>query len=139
LVGRVTRNGGITEDDARDELEDRVEQRTLELQKANAQLEALYRVGQTITAPLQPEVVLNTIARCTAELLGTETAVILLVDEATQTLSVKGAYGIGERAVKDTRDQIGESIAGRVVQSGQPIIANDLPNNPRSKKDCWRA
>jgi signal transduction histidine kinase len=100
-----------------------------ELRAANLELEALYRVGSTITAALELDVVLNTIAHSTAELLGTDSGAILLVDEATQTLSVKGAYGIGERAVKGTRDRVGESIAGRVVQTGQPIIANDLPNN----------
>jgi signal transduction histidine kinase len=108
----------------------RVVGRTAELQAANREVEALYRVAQTITAPLEPDVVLNTIARCTAELLGTDSSAILLVDRATQTLSVKGAYGISERAVRDTRDRIGESIAGRVLQTGRPIIANDIPNNP---------
>jgi signal transduction histidine kinase/HAMP domain-containing protein len=107
----------------------RVVGRTAELQAANREVEALYRVAQTITAPLEPDVVLNTIARCTAELLGSDSSAILLVDQASQTLRVQGAYGISERAVRDTRDRIGESIAGRVVQSGRPIIANDVPNN----------
>ena len=108
----------------------RVVHHTADLQAANRELEALYRVGQIITAQLELDVVLNTIARSTAELLGTDAGAILLVEQTTQTLSVKGAYGISERAVRDTRDRVGESIAGRVVQTGRPIIANDLPNNP---------
>jgi PAS domain S-box-containing protein len=108
----------------------RVVGHTAELLAANRELEAVYRVGQTITAPLELDVVLNTIARCTAELLGTDSGAILLVEQTTQTLSVQGAYGISERAVRDTRDRVGESIAGRVAQTGRPIIANDLPNNP---------
>jgi PAS domain S-box-containing protein len=114
-----------------DELEERVEQRTRELKRANEQLAALYKVGQTITAPLQLRVVLDVITRSTAELLGTDTGVILLVDEAGEALTIQGAYGLSEKVVKGTRDWIGESIAGRVVQAGQPIIANDLPNDPR--------
>ena len=116
---------------AYDELEERVEQRTAELKRANEQLAALYKVGQTITSPLQLNVVLNEIVRSTVELLGTDTGVILLVDEAGEILTIQGAFGLSEKVVQGTRDQIGESIAGRVVQTGQPIIANDLPHDPR--------
>ena len=56
---------------------------------------------------------------------------ILLLDEAGEFLTIKGAYGVSDQGVKETRDRVGESIAGRVVQTGQPIIANDLPNDPR--------
>ncbi|GAK59776.1 multi-sensor signal transduction histidine kinase [Candidatus Vecturithrix granuli] len=116
---------------AYDELEERVEQRTMELKKANEQLAALYKVGQTITAPLNLNVVLNVIARSTVELLGTDTGVILLLDETREILTIQGAFGLSEKVMKGTHDRIGESIAGRVVQTGQPIIANDLLHDPR--------
>ncbi|MEJ5311919.1 MAG: PAS domain S-box protein [Anaerolineae bacterium] len=116
---------------AHDEMEERVNQRTAELRKANEQLTALYRVGQVITAPLQLRVVLDAITRSTAELLGADTGVILLLDEAGETLTIQGAFGLSQTVVKGTHDRVGESIAGRVVQTGEPIIANDLPNDPR--------
>jgi signal transduction histidine kinase len=115
-----------------DELEARVKQRTAELTQANEQLATLYQVGQIITAPLHLDEVLDLIARNTAQLLGTDTGVILLLDEAGEYLTIKGVYGVRTaEAVKNTRDRVGESIAGRVVQTGQPLIANDLPNDPR--------
>ncbi len=116
---------------AYDELEERVEQRTAELKRANEQLSALYKVGQTITAPLHLNAVLSVIARSTVELLGSDTGVILLIDEAGEALTIHGAFGLSEKVVKGTHDRIGEGIAGRVVQAGQPIIANDLPHDPR--------
>jgi PAS domain S-box-containing protein len=112
-------------------LEAQVEQQTDELTRTNEQLAALYQVGQIITAPLQLEVVLEVITHSTAQLLKTDTAVILLLDETGEFLTVKGAYGVSEQAAKATRDRLGESIAGRVAQTGQPLIANDLPNDPR--------
>ena len=57
---------------AQEALRARVEQRTAELMRANEQLAALYQVGQSITAPLQLEVVLEVIARNTAQLLKTD-------------------------------------------------------------------
>jgi signal transduction histidine kinase len=116
---------------ANDELEARVEQRMAELRKANEQLTALYRVSQIITAPLQLDIVLDVIVRSTAQLLKTDVCVILLLDEAGEMLTIKGAYGVSDQAVRETCDRVGESIAGRVAQTGQPIIANDLPNDPR--------
>jgi PAS domain S-box-containing protein len=116
---------------AHDEMELNIEQRTAELKKANEQLAALYKVGQVITAPLHLKKVLDVIALNTAKLLGSDTGVILLVDEGGETLTIKGAFGLKKDVVDGTRDRVGESIAGRVVQTGKPIVANDLPNDPR--------
>ncbi len=116
---------------ARDELEARVAQRTAELEKANKQLSALYQVAQTITAQLELDVTLGAIARSAANLLGTDTGAILLLNKTGETLSIKGAHGLSKAVVDETHDHVGESIAGRVVQTGQPIIANDLLNERR--------
>ncbi len=112
-------------------LAEHVERPTAELKKAIKLLAALYKVGQTITAPLDLKVVLDVISRSTAQLLGADSGVILLLDEAGDFLTIRGAYGLRKEMVNGTRDRVGESIAGRVVQTGLPIIANDLPNDQR--------
>ncbi|HLO58887.1 MAG TPA: PAS domain S-box protein [Bacteroidales bacterium] len=116
---------------AHDELEIKVGQRTAELSLANHQLAALNKIGQVITAPLHLKDVLDSITFNTARLLGTDTGVILLLDEKGEYLTIKGAYGLSDNVVNGTRDRVGESIAGRVVQSGEPIIANDLMHDER--------
>ncbi|CAG0930331.1 two-component system, NarL family, sensor histidine kinase EvgS [Thermoflexales bacterium] len=115
---------------ARDDLEARVAQRTAEWQRASEQLVAIYKVGQIVSARLELETVLNEVARNTAKLLNSDTGVILLLDDAGEILTIHGAYGLSEAVVQGTRDRVGESIAGRVAQTRQPIIANDLPNHP---------
>ncbi len=129
---------------AHNELEMRVEQRTSELKKANKQLATLYEIAQAITAPLQLNVVLDEIVRSTVKLFDTDTGVILLLDEAREELTIQGSFGLSEKVAKGTHDRVGESIAGRVAQTGQPIIANDLPNdphfyNPSAEDEGWLA
>jgi len=111
--------------------EQRVQQHAAALQKANERLKTMYNIGQAITSQLKLDSVLNTIARSTAELLGTDTGAILLLDETSETLHIKGSYGLSEYIVKHTHDRLGESIAGRVALTGTPLIINDLPNDAR--------
>ena len=113
--------------------EQRVQQHATALQKANERLKTMYEIGQLITSQLHLDTVLNTLARSSAELLGTDTGAILLLDEESQTLTIKGAYGLSEHVIKHTRDRLGESIAGRVAVSGEAIIINDLPSDSRFK------
>ena len=111
--------------------EQRVQQHASALQRANERLKTMYEIGQLITSQLHLDTVLNTLARSSAELLGTDTGAILLLDEESQTLTIKGAYGLSDYVVAHTRDHLGESIAGRVAASGKPIIINDLPSDSR--------
>ncbi len=101
-----------------------------ESQKLAEQVVTLYQIGQAITAQLELKVVLDVLAQSTAELLESDTGVILLLDDSTQTLRIQGAYGLSDYTVAHTRDRVGESIAGRVVLTGEPLIVNDLPNSP---------
>lgn len=102
-----------------------------DLQLSNKRLAAINDIGQLITAQLDLEKVLNTLSRSTTDFLATDTAAILLLDEANQTLTIKGAYGLSEHLIKHTADRLGESIAGRVALSGEPLIINNLPEDDR--------
>ncbi len=113
------------------QMETRVIQRTTELQKANERLIALYNIGQLIATPLKLELVLDTIARQAVNLLESEGSAILLFDEVTQILTIKGGFGLNESLVKNARIKVGDSLAGRVVQTGQPLIVNNLPVDPQ--------
>ena len=114
-------------------IEDITERKRIEeaLLRRESYLATLYEIGQLITSELDLDAVLNTLAKSTAEFLGTDTGVILLLDEDTQTLRIKGSYGLSEHIVRHTQDRLGESIAGRVALTGEAIIVNDLPNDPR--------
>lgn len=95
-----------------------------------SQLLALTEIMQQIQAELDLPNLLNLISRLAAQLLGANAGGILLLDESKQYLTFKGAFKLSQRAIEGTCDLVGSSIAGRVVETGKPIIANDIPNNP---------
>ncbi len=95
------------------------------------ELTALHQIGVQIGAQLDPKTLLNQISRNAMELLKGDSSCILLLDENREYLTIQGSAGMGEEVVKGTRDRLGESIAGRVAMTSQPIIANDLPHDPR--------
>lgn len=117
--------------DANNKLERRVTERTEALQTANQELMAIYEIGQMITGQLQVDDVLTMIVRNTVKLLHCDTGAILLFDDARESLTIAKAHGLSEYMVRYTRDQLGQSIAGRVAQTGTPIIANNAQRDPR--------
>ncbi|MGQ9627565.1 MAG: GAF domain-containing protein [Anaerolineae bacterium] len=108
------------------------------------ELTTLHHIAVQIGSQLDLDILLNLIAKSAMELLKGDSSCILLLDEEGQYLTIHGSAGMGEEAVRGTRDRLGESIAGRVAQTGIPIIANDLPKdtrfyNPAAARENWLA
>ncbi|MEM7032184.1 MAG: GAF domain-containing protein, partial [Chloroflexota bacterium] len=108
--------------------------------KMASQLLALQEISHEIQSELELSRLLNTVSRLATELLGVDSGGVLLFEDWALTepfpddkrhLGFAGSYALGKKIVQETRDLLGGSIAGRVAQSGIPIIANDLPNDPR--------
>ncbi len=96
-----------------------------------SQLLALHQITRAMQSELALPRLLNLISEQTAKLLDTDSAGILLLDDQKQYLTFKGAYNLSKKVTEGTRDEIGESIAGRAVQTGRAMIANNLPSEPR--------
>jgi GAF domain-containing protein len=63
------------------------------------------------------------------ELMETEGGLVILLDEQRQELILRGvAYddSATQQRAKETRFQVDELVAGKVIKSGQPIILNDI-------------
>ncbi len=112
-------------------LEGQVEEQAAELANMNQQLTMLYDIGHAMTASLHLKDALRTITHSAAELLATDTVVILLRDDDDQELRLQGAYGLSGAKLRNAHQYISTFVSEQVAQSGQPIIANDLPNDAR--------
>jgi signal transduction histidine kinase len=55
---------------------------------------------------------------------------ILLLDEATQTLSYRVHQGLSDQYVEEVHHRLGEGITGRVAQSSKAVLIEDLSTDP---------
>jgi signal transduction protein with GAF and PtsI domain len=51
---------------------------------------------------------------------------ILLLDEDAKTLRYRVQHGLSAKFVENVKLSLGEGIAGRVAQSGEPTLSEDL-------------
>ncbi|MDH5769208.1 MAG: GAF domain-containing protein, partial [Nitrospirota bacterium] len=69
-----------------------------------------------------------------AELLDLNICSIMLVDELTGELSIKGAKGLDDEVIKRTKIRIGDSIAGWVALEGKPLLIENIETDPRLRR-----
>lgn len=94
--------------------------------KARERLEDVQLVTDTALAHLELDELLWELLRRIRDILETDTAVILLLDEEANELVARAAVGIEEEAEQRVRVPVGKGFAGRVVAQRRPIILDDV-------------
>jgi serine phosphatase RsbU (regulator of sigma subunit) len=98
--------------------------------------EALARLGdvQSVTeaglAYLDLENLLNELLSRIREILGVDTAAVLLVEDDGRTLAARAAKGLEEEVERGFRLPIGRGFSGRIAATGQPVVIPDLEDSP---------
>ncbi len=69
-----------------------------------------------------------------SELLQLDICSIMLTDEITSELTIRGVKGLNEEVVKRTRIPLGDQIAGWVAAEGKPLLIEDIETNSRFKR-----
>ena len=106
-------------------LEQRVAQRTEELS-------ALFDVTTTVNQSLDLETVLQEVIRKITAIFNFDATRVLLLDSAMEELHLRASYEISpEFAGQVTSIRRGQGVTGRVAQTGEHIIFEDLESDPR--------
>jgi len=103
-------------------------------QKAD-ELFSLYQMTQKLYSILDWEKLLDEILKVVVQSFGYLNSAILLADTEKRELYVKAAQGFPDERIKDLRIKIGEEgITGWVAQTGQPLVVEDVDQEPRYVK-----
>jgi HAMP domain-containing protein len=94
------------------------------------QLSTLYEVGKAISSILDFKKLQHIILETVVKVLKAEKGSLMLLDETQQTLGIGVAVGLSEEVTKETRLEIGESIAGYVVDTQKPLFVKDVTTDP---------
>jgi len=111
-------------------MSDADQQLLLTLQRRNAELTTLVEIGKALASPLGLAEMLNVIMEKVGGLLRSDTWSLLLLDETTGELTFEIAVSPDDAELKGLRLAKGEGVAGRVAETGEPLLIGDVSDNP---------
>jgi signal transduction histidine kinase len=95
------------------------------------ELTTILRFGALATSSLNIDTVLDNAMKWAEEFMGTEASSLFELDEAKDLLFVRLSRGPGKEPLKGITVQLGEGIVGHVVQTGKPMVIQDVTREKR--------
>lgn len=102
--------------------------------RGKSQLALIHQVTDRLVRTLDFDNALVTLIEGATEMLGVDRGSILILDSATETLSIRVAKGLSDEVIRKTRIRLGEGIAGEVARTGKPVALRDIREHPGWKK-----
>jgi len=93
---------------------------------AGQALADLERMTDAALSYLMPEDLLLELLERVSEILESDTAAILLLDEENQTLVARAAKGIEEEVRRGVQVPVGQGFSGRVAAQREPVVIPDV-------------
>jgi two-component system sensor histidine kinase HydH len=98
------------------------------------ELNTLLKFSTLINSSLKIETVLDNAMNCAEEFINAEASTIYEKDEEKNDLFIRLARGEKKDSLKAIRVKMGEGIAGHVVETGMPMVINDVTHEKRFSK-----
>jgi HD-GYP domain-containing protein (c-di-GMP phosphodiesterase class II) len=119
-------------------------QRALEVQSGKVRLQhrnlrSMIAANSMLVADQPTDVILKTILGAALTMLGAKGGSIMLRDEKANTLAIWASEGLGEEYGRHSRQRVGEGIAGRVAQTGEPVLLTGEVDDPDFHVLCVRS
>ena len=104
------------------------------LQRRISELNALYEAGKSIGSAANLAELLRQIVALAATVTEAQVGSIMLLDERREFLTIEAAIGLSDEIVESTRLSVGESIAGHVAKTGEPVMIDDVEHHKQFKR-----
>ncbi|MBN1626175.1 MAG: GAF domain-containing protein [Deltaproteobacteria bacterium] len=95
------------------------------------ELHTVLKFSALINSSLKIETVLDNAMKFSEEFINAEASSIYEIDEDKDELFIRVARGEKKDLIKTVRMKVGEGIAGRVVQTGEPMVIQDAGKEKR--------
>ncbi len=103
-----------------------------DIKRRNDELLALNAIAATVNSSLDLQEILGQGLDKTLEVTGLEVGSVYLLDQKTEDLVLVTYRGASEEYADQMRTfKMGESLVGKVAQTGEPIVVDDLTRDPR--------
>jgi len=117
-------------------LEKKVKLRTQELEKSKDKLSILYNISRVISSTLKLDNILKVLLDFSVKISGANRGSVMLLDEKKNIFSIKVAYNINEKVIRETTFAKDENTFGWVVKNKKPLYIKDFEQDRRfSKKE----
>jgi PAS domain S-box-containing protein len=94
------------------------------------QLVTLYNINMRIGSHLDVNVLLNEIAQVSVKLVNADMAIIRLLEPTNKQFRIKAAYNLPKKIKLDQAEKLGTGVNAVVLQTQQPVVANNWPDHP---------
>ena len=102
-----------------------------DLRRQVTTLRLFNELNRSITTKLDLPMVLNTVVQSVTNLLGYDYATIYLQDKTGQHLVPMASSGYALELLQETTFKRGEGAVGVVMQTGMPLVSEDVAQDPR--------
>jgi signal transduction histidine kinase len=107
---------------------------TSELENLVYKLSTLSEVTELVSRIPDIKEVLQVVLHRAMTAVHSKIGSIMLLDSQTQTLRIAAAEGLEDAVVVGTTIRVGEGIAGKVAQTGEPVLVADVEHDARFNK-----
>ena len=107
---------------------------TRELETLVEKLGTLSELTELVSRIPDIKEVMETVLHRTMAAVNAEIGSIMLLDDEGQTLRIAASEGLDESVVTGTITRVGESIAGKVVETGEAVLVEDIEQDSRFRK-----
>jgi len=105
-----------------------------EIERKVTELDNLLKATEAIASTLQLDPLLDTIMELGMKVMDAEGCSVLLIDEKEKKLQFAAASGAKKEEIKKLSLDMGEGVAGWVVQNDQPLLIDDVSKDARFSK-----
>ncbi|KAA3637794.1 MAG: response regulator [Calditrichaeota bacterium] len=104
------------------------------LHRRISELNALYEAGKSIGSTANLKELLRQIVALASNVTDAQVGSIMLLDDRGKYMTIEAAIGLEDKVIESTKLPLGESIAGYVAETGEPLIIDNVEEHDKFKR-----